>query len=149
MQVVDLGHEFTTDLLKMTFPSIMRPSDFWQSLLYAIEEGAISALSIARRDIGATLYYDQGMAGQPSLVLYDDVPGGAGIVRRIKDELPLVLKEARARVSGQCGCGDETSCYGCLRTYSNQLYHEQLKRGMAYEFLDSVLSSTPFLTTTS
>ena len=38
-----------------------------------------------------------------------------------------------------CECGPETSCYTCLRSYSNQLYHEQLSRGAAAEVLRLVL----------
>jgi len=30
-----------------------------------------------------------------------------------------------------CECGPETSCYGCLRSYTNQIYHEHLVRSAA------------------
>lgn len=78
------------------------------------------------------------------LVLFDDVPGGAGHVRRLarKDALSDVLKESLHRLE-LCDCGseeDDTSCYGCLRNYRNQFYHNDLKRGMVIEFLRRVLS---------
>jgi hypothetical protein len=42
-------------------------------------------------------------------------------------------------VDGRCKCGEETSCYGCLRNYSNQRDHERLHRGAAKAYLQSVL----------
>lgn len=46
----------------------------------------------------------------------------------------------RNKVSGQCGCTPETSCYGCLRNYSNQFFHDEISRGIAYEYLDWLLN---------
>ena len=42
----------------------------------------------------------------------------------------------------QCNCGGQnmdTSCYGCLRTYYNQKYHDKLKRGYVVRFLEKIL----------
>jgi hypothetical protein len=49
-----------------------------------------------------------------------------------------VLEAALARVAG-CDCGEETSCYGCLRGYRNQSFHEELRRGVAVDFLGSLV----------
>jgi len=133
-----LGHQFGTDVVLVTFPGIQNSVEFWYSLLYALFEGAIEGLSINRRDLGATLYWT-GLKVTPTLVFYDDVPGGAGHVRHITTNWSKVLYEALARVSGDCGCGPETSCYGCLRSYENQVFHQALKRGLALEFLQKVL----------
>jgi len=76
----------------------------------------------------------------PALVLFDNVPGGAGHVRRIADELPDVFRAAWERVD-ECECGEETSCYECLRNYRNQHYHDQLRRGLARDFLRSLLQA--------
>ena len=46
----------------------------------------------------------------------------------------VVLKTALARMH-RCECGPETSCYGCLRDFRNQPYHDQLRRGDALAFL--------------
>ena len=75
----------------------------------------------------------------PALVLFDDVPGGAGHVRRIahdEDTLTSVLKAALKKLEG-CDCGGEqrnTSCYGCLRNYRNQFCHDELERGIVIDF---------------
>lgn len=80
----------------------------------------------------------------PALVLFDDVPGGAGHVRRIarnKDILISVLKAAQAKLE-RCECGGEqrnTSCYGCLQNYRNQFCHDELERGMVIDFFKTKL----------
>ena len=118
--------------------------ELWLSVLYALLEGASETLGIRRDDLDGTLYrYGAGIA--PALVLYDNVPGGAGHVRRIADELTDVFVTAWERVAG-CECGEETSCYECLRNYRNQYYHDQLKRGLARDFLHSLLQAAGILT---
>lgn len=137
-----LGHQFGTDVALLTLPNTQSvQNSFWISLLYAILEGSIEALSINRRDLGATLYWT-GSKINPTLVLYDAVPGGAGHVRHVTDNWIPVLQEALKRVSGDCGCGPETSCYGCLRSYDNERFHENLKRGQVESFLVEVLTGS-------
>lgn len=78
----------------------------------------------------------------PPLVLYDNVPGGAGLVSRLENETMLraCLETARQRVSGACGCGDDTSCYGCLRSFRNQFAHQYLQRRPVFQYLEFILS---------
>ncbi|NUO83700.1 DUF1998 domain-containing protein, partial [candidate division KSB1 bacterium] len=70
-------------------------------------------------------------------ILYDNVPGGAGLVARLEDMQILFncLKAALDRVDGHCGCAPETTCYGCLRGYRNQFAHPHLQRGVAQTYL--------------
>ncbi|WP_329084808.1 hypothetical protein [Streptosporangium sp. NBC_01469] len=35
------------------------------------------------------------------------------------------------QVASVCDCGEETSCYGCLRSFRNQAHHEDLSRAAA------------------
>lgn len=49
-----------------------------------------------------------------------------------------VLESAYDKVSN-CECGEETSCYGCLRNYNNQIFHEKIQRGLAKEYLCGLL----------
>ena len=42
-------------------------------------------------------------------------------------------------IGGACGCGEETCCYGCLRNYDNQLYHDTMSRGAAKKYLHWLL----------
>ena len=136
-----LGHQFMTDVLEMRFGGLLASTveyKLWLSTLYALLEGASESLSIRRNDLDGTIYpYGTGIA--PALVLFDNVPGGAGHVRRIATELPDVFRAAWERVD-MCECGPETSCYECLRNYRNQVFHDQLKRGLARDFFQALLS---------
>ena len=135
-----LGHTFKTDVLSISFmePKISSGDySFYPSLLYAILEGTSQALGIRREDLDGCLYpFEE----EIMLILFDNVPGGAGHVKRLmdKENFSDVLNSALARVKN-CSCGLETSCYGCLRNYQNQFCHEQLKRGVVLEFLRSNL----------
>ena len=70
-------------------------------------------------------------------MLFDTVPGGAGGAIRIATHFREVLLAARKRVEN-CECGEETSCYGCLRTYRNQTRHDLLVRRDALAALHSL-----------
>jgi len=146
-QTRHLGHEFITDVLEFRLRGALASTvdyDLWLSVLYALLEGASEALGIRRADLDGTLYpYTTDVA--PALVLFDNVPGGAGHVRRIATELPDVFRAAWQRVD-RCKCGEETSCYECLRNYRNQHFHDQLKRGLVRDFLHHLLQSAGLLT---
>jgi hypothetical protein len=141
-----LGHEFITDVLELRFAGRLASNPdygLWWSLLFALLEGASEALGIRRDDLDGTLHRHQ-HGPIPALILFDNVPGGAGHVRRIGEELPLALQAAYERVS-TCECGEETSCYECLRNFRNQPYHDQLQRGPARDFLGAVLQAAGLL----
>ena len=72
---------------------------------------------------------------ETAIVLYDNVPGGAGLVAQLVEEeaFSKVINSAINRVSGNCGC--DSSCYGCLRSYHNQFAHPYLDRKWALEVL--------------
>jgi hypothetical protein len=40
----------------------------------------------------------------------------------------------------RCECGEDTSCYQCLRNYYNQFCHDDLRRGPARDFLARTLT---------
>lgn len=138
-----LGHTFKTDVLSLSFngPNLRFSNDgFYFSLLYAVLEGTSQALGIRRQDLEGCIYpSEEGVM----LILYDNVPGGAGHVKRLVDgeNLHDSLESALARVTN-CTCGLETSCYGCLRNYNNQFCHEQLRRGEILDFLKENLVKT-------
>lgn len=139
-----LGHIFASDVLRLEFPikyvNPIEGKDQWTTLLYAILEGASDSLGISRDEINGCL---DRSGNHPVIILFDETPGGAGHVKRIYSQLDLVLKAAYRRVDGHCNCGEETACYGCLRSYSNQLDHEILARGMAKEYLEWLLLEKP------
>ena len=59
-------------------------------------------------------------------------------VERVAQALPDVFRVALERMKFEC-CGDNTSCYDCLRNFRNQPYHEVLKRTTARDLLLRVL----------
>lgn len=133
----DLGYHFMTDVLELSPHVTMKTDGAIYSLLYAILDGASDALGIQRNDIHGTIYYQT--AGQyVSLVLFDDVPGGAGHVKRIYSNLRATFSAALERLQ-RCECGRETSCYNCLRNYQNQFVHDKLQRGIAIDLLEQIL----------
>lgn len=143
LEHVALGHEFVTDVLKLQFhaepPKGTNPVWFAYSLSYALVEGAAEVLEIPANDLSATVAHSDVFL-VPEIVIFDDVPGGAGLVARLEEE--SILKEclsiALRRVSGGCGC--DTSCYGCLRGFRNQFAHQYLRRVPVMEYLDGMLS---------
>jgi ATP-dependent helicase YprA (DUF1998 family)/predicted RNA-binding Zn-ribbon protein involved in translation (DUF1610 family) len=141
-----LGHEFKTDVLQIRFEGYANGDlGFWHSLLYALLEGASQSLEIDRQDLDGVLYPYAGDLTRPAIVLFDDVPGGAGHVRRIAENSERLLDVLRVSLEKLelCSCGGEernTSCYGCLRNYRNQFCHDQLKRGPIIGFISSILS---------
>jgi ATP-dependent helicase YprA (DUF1998 family) len=141
-----LGHEFLTDVLELRFEGLLASRASYEillSVLYALLEGASETLGIRRQDLDGTLYRHN-IDLPPNLVLFDNVPGGAGHVRRITDEMEDVFLVAWERVN-QCECGEETSCYECLRNYRNQPFHDRLKRGLARDFLHNLLKEAGIL----
>lgn len=145
---LSLGHIQTTNTLHIRFVGheyiqIPSPNDqsFWLSLLYAIIHGASHCLQIERRDIDGVLFPRiSGGSWEQTIVLYDNVPGGAGHVKSIQENLIAVLEEAR-RILNCNDCAPDTSCYHCLRDYNNQFFHQYLKRESALEFLDLLIAS--------
>jgi ATP-dependent helicase YprA (DUF1998 family) len=132
-----LGHKFMTDVLEIriigTQPELKQQYSML-SLMYALLEGASEALGIRRDDIDGTIYFR--IFDDPiSIILYDNVPGGAGHVHRIEQNLRSVFLAARDKVSN-CECGPETSCYNCLNNYRNQYFHDKLQRGVAKTLLE-------------
>lgn len=133
-----LGHTFETDLLRLKLPVWQAYSrDAALSALYAIISSASDVLGIQVDDINGTTFGTRESGHQ--LVLFDDVPGGAGHVRRVADRVQEIIDHALLRIS-TCSCGEETSCYMCLRSFRNQMFHEQLSRGAAIDVLQHVVS---------
>lgn len=131
-----LGHRFLTDVLEVMLhrPSPMSPGEAY-SALYALA-AATAVLGIHRDDVDGTL--DWGGLGAPSFVLYDTVPGGAGHTQLLARRLPELIREALRLVS-DCECGEETSCYKCIRSYRNQAFHGSLSRAAAKRILEPIV----------
>jgi hypothetical protein len=142
-----LGHEFRGSAARLLFEGTgfeYGEHSFWQSLLYALLGGMSEALSIELGDIDGIIrpVASQGSVVQ-EVVLFDNVPGGAGHVKRLESQEDLVATlEAAFRRVENCNCGRDASCYRCLRNYRNQYSHDLLMRGQVAEYLGPLLSDT-------
>ena len=133
VRIVSLAHRYETDIAEFSFSSVAydkASESRWLSVLYALLEGASEALEISRDDIDGTLSWTAD--GRRSVVLFDTVPAGAGASKNIAENLDRVVQFAVDRVA-RCDCGEETSCYGCLRSFKNEKFHDQLSRAGALE----------------
>ena len=141
---VSLGHEFATDVIRLKFVLQPEASDliwFGYSMAYALVEGVADTLEVPSSDLNATVEHINEDNTIPPIVLYDNVPGGAGLVARLEDKniLQEAVKTAYERVS-TCNCGENESCYTCLRNYRNQFAHEHLRRGPVANYLNKIIS---------
>ncbi|MEK6312510.1 MAG: DUF1998 domain-containing protein, partial [Curtobacterium sp.] len=103
-------------------------------------QAAANQLQISRDNIDGVA---DGYGQTASITLIDTVPGGAGYARLIANHVEAVLARA-LRTVRDCECGPETSCYRCLRTFSNQRHHDDLARGLAGDFLAALLDEGSF-----
>lgn len=147
-----LGHRFPTDvlLLRLQFNPPMacgtadRPGVSGRPGRAALTS-LVEAMCLAA---SRTLQIDEGeLAGNWSPVLggsssevymflYDLLPGGAGYTRLVKESLEEVLS-ATESILGSCTC--ESSCYQCLRHYSNNFIHPSLDRHLALSLLKYIV----------
>lgn len=139
-----LYHSFMTDIVQIAFndrPNINQTTAI--SLLYALIGAAERVLCVERNEISGVIRFDSaGYNTNYRFILFDNVPGGAGYVKRLVDEdngfsnLKTVFSEAY-RKTKYCDCDEHSSCYKCLRTYENQKYHEMLSRIDVADFLET------------
>lgn len=139
-----LGYRFDTDVVQIRFcwPQL-KTYEQALSVLYGIMKGTCAYLNVEENDIAGCLQYFYNRdtkSGSFTIILYDKTPGGAGHVKRLNDPtiFEAVLDETK-RILENCTCGNEqkdTSCYNCLRSYSNQRVHDILQRRYVLEFLE-------------
>lgn len=136
-----LGHEFMTDVFELKIEGVLREftvvEGFWHSLLYGFLDSMAQILGIDRKDIDGCIYYKD--RTQPSLIIFDNVPGGAGYTKEISSQLKRILEGVIEKLK-DCTCGPETSCYGCLKNYSNQYIHDYLSRGTVVQALENAFN---------
>lgn len=142
---VSLGHEFITDAIQLQFlPSPINNDDllgFAYSLSYSLLEGAAEVLDIPSNNLNATVSSGSQNNTLPPIILYDNVPGGAGLVAQLEDfeKLKDCVDKAFHLVSRCKGCPENSSCYSCLRSYRNQFAHRYLQRGPVAKYLNQIL----------
>lgn len=131
-----LGHTFVTDIVMLGISAKEFTYDEMLSFMYALLEGISISLEIERNDINGIV---QQIDGELKILFFDNVPGGAGHVKRLlnKEILLEVLKQTHIKVSQEC-CDESASCYNCIRNYNNQKVHPKLKRGFAKKVVEEL-----------
>ncbi|WP_164914335.1 DEAD/DEAH box helicase [Aminipila luticellarii] len=143
LEQLKLGHRFQTDVARFTIPLLdsIDVTSYSRALsfMYAFLEGVSNALGIERNDIDGILELNLEEHSY-DILLYDNVPGGAGHVKRLMNKAAIInsLRSAHNKVSQQC-CDENTSCYNCLRNYYNQAHHSRLRRIYAKEVIEKIL----------
>lgn len=137
LQRINLGYAFRTDVVKLKFAGHYSLSQV-TSFMYALLDGISEAFTIERNDINGVI--SQEADATFSVVLYDDVSGGAGHVKRLLNAVKFedALKISSKKIKN-CSCDIRTSCYNCLRNYRNQRYHKLLVRLNAIAIFDDLL----------
>lgn len=136
-----LFHHFNTDIVQLFFNGVVFKNpdkdDCLRSLLEALLDATASVLGIERTDIAGTFRRNNEEGTNYRLVIYDNVPGGAGHVKHIVDENGRTLKNIiRFAYDKMKNCNCDPSCYHCLRSYENQFYHSHLNRHEVIRFLE-------------
>lgn len=143
-----LIHEFNTDIIQIFFSkkNIFCDESTTLSVLTALLDATSRVLHIERNDISGCVRHNTGEENTDiRFILFDNVPGGAGHVKRILnddgDTLRLIITDAYNYLS-KCDCNP--SCYKCLRSYENQEFHDKLNRYKAIDFFKEYIGM-PFL----
>ncbi|MCZ2155718.1 MAG: DEAD/DEAH box helicase [Bryobacterales bacterium] len=135
-----LGYRFATDVLILSFQDVPSQSEeFFSSMKAALIQAATSIVDAEDGEISGfsrTMNIDG--ETRTDLILYDNVAGGAGYVRKAAGNVEEVLKAARQMLDG-CQC--EKSCYKCLRSYENQFEHKLLDKALIQTYLDQLIVS--------
>ena len=79
-----LGHELATDVVRLQFPMVHGQWDAY-SVAYAVLLGAADTLEVPDTDLNVTITGGE-RPGESAVVLYDNVPGGAGLVAQLENE---------------------------------------------------------------
>lgn len=137
-----LIHEFNTDIIQILFVKkyILDESTIL-SVLTALLDATSRVLHIERNDISGCVRFNSGEENTDTrFILFDNVAGGAGHVKRILDgkgeNLRLIIANAYDYLS-KCNC--DPSCYKCLRSYENQEFHDKLNRFKAIDFFKNYI----------
>lgn len=152
----DLAHTFHTDVLqirgKITVPFPEPPeSQVWQqdelnaardgvarSIAEAIRLAACDLVTIPEGEISSTFRWLPN--GGLELVLYDNIPGGAGYTAKVAELTASQLVQHAIENVLTCSAGCSTSCSKCLRSFSNQFYWEEFRRHDAMAWLKRILA---------
>lgn len=105
---------------------------FWYTLLQLILETIPNILHIKRGDIDGLIWMNENLKYE--MILFDDIPNGAGHMQIVQQNLKSIFNEAKKRISQDC-C--DRACPKCLLTFYNQHFDEQLDKNLVIEFFEN------------
>jgi len=150
----DLAHTFHTDVLQVrctiTVPLPELPVEnptleeleearegVARSASEAIRLAACELIEVPEMEVSATFRWLANACVE--IILYDNVPGGAGYCSKIKDlSASELLTYAKNKIL-DCPDGCSTSCSRCLRSYSNQAHWDKFRRIEARSWLGKLV----------
>ena len=139
------GHEFKTDVFRMKFnetvPACLCGDSeclgALDSAAAALVVGAAWVLGVARADLNSSV--QRYTTGESRINIIDTTPGGIGLAISISERLDEIFAQAIRIIENCPNCDRTTSCYTCLRTYSNQRRHDHLIRSNSLDLLRRLL----------
>ncbi|MFO0748668.1 MAG: DEAD/DEAH box helicase [Myxococcota bacterium] len=127
--------------------------DGLSAVAHALKTVACAALMCAERDLGTAIGEKNGDGGDgpgaraslydPTMFIYDALPGGIGLAPEIHKRLPELLNEA-ATLFGSCGCeAGCPQCSGPMPMYSTQLRDASraVIDALCQDFADQVMAA--------
>jgi Domain of unknown function (DUF1998)/Helicase conserved C-terminal domain len=135
------GHEFKTDVFRLKFnkpvaqcicsePDCLGPLE---SAAAALVSGATRVLGVANNDLNSSA--QRYASGESRINIFDTTPGGIGLAVAISERMDEIFAQAMKIVKDCPNCDANSSCYTCLRSYSNQRKHDHLTRDHALDLI--------------
>lgn len=141
--VLVVGLEHVPSGLQIT-PRTPSGRGAWASFGYVLRDTAVKWLDIAPDEIQVGVH-PRRQADEPLLgevFIADSLENGAGYAGRLADQIEGLLDRADAHggylATHAGGAPCDSSCYGCLRDYSNRPWHSLLDWRLGLDLLDLV-----------
>jgi ATP-dependent helicase YprA (DUF1998 family) len=140
-----LGHEFKTDVIRLRFEGALPICECLEpgclgaleSASAAIVSSSARALGISNADLNSSV---QTFVGDINYInIFDTTPGGIGMTLAISQRLDEILLIANQLTTECPNCHENSSCYACLRSYSNQRRHDHLSRFKGLDVISRLL----------
>jgi hypothetical protein len=140
-----LGALYPTDILDLKISKDYFDGNIgfgaYYSTGYALTEG-LSRIASTRRD-DLDIYVNDEYE-DIHIYIFDNVPGGAGHTYKVfdfeKEKFKKWFEFSYKRIE-KCSCDENSSCFKCLQTRSNQRWHDLMERGQAKRTLENILKS--------
>jgi replicative superfamily II helicase len=148
-QPLSITMEGRVEILRLLVP-VPAKDDYWRSwglsLGYALQNGMQRAFMLGTNEIDFELEGPWTLAEANrncdviSLTFIDPSLGGSGYLARIAGDFHEVARRAIEHLD-HADC--ETACYRCLKTYTNQRFHDQLAWPQAIAALEDLSAAAP------